>query len=157
MKSIVKNLLLATVAVFITANASAQCNEWKWPEDKKTAEEKNVLYNDALRNDNFEAAKKPHQWLLLNAPDLHSAIYINGEKIYKGLADAADDAGNEEAKVKYVDSLMLIYDMRVKYCNNESDVISRKATSAYKYKLPRIAPTSAHKHQLPPISTNFRL
>lgn len=135
MKSIMKNFLLAAVAVFMAANASAQCDDWKWPEDKKTAEEKNVLYNDALRNDNFEAAKKPHQWLLINAPDLHSAIYINGEKIYKGLADAADDAGDDEAKARYVDSLMLIYDMRVKYCNNESDVISRKATSAYRYKI----------------------
>lgn len=135
MNNIMKNVLLLAIAGMLSLNLHAQCDDWKWPEDKKTAEEKNVLYNDALRNDNFEAAKKPHRWLLENAPDLHSAIYINGEKIYKGLADAADEAGNEEAKQRYVDSLMLIYDMRIKYCNAEADVVSRKAYSAFRYNI----------------------
>lgn len=135
MKSLMKHILVSTFVTLLAFNASAQCDDWKWPEDRKTAEEKNVLYNDALRADNYEAAKKPHQWLLQNAPDLHSAIYINGEKIYKGLADAAEDAGNEEAKERFVDSLMLIYDMRVKYCDSEADVITRKAYSAYRYNI----------------------
>jgi len=135
MKCLMRNFLLLAVGSLLALNVQAQCDDWKWPEDKKTAEEKNVLYSDALRNDNFEAAKKPHQWLLQNAPDLHSAIYINGEKIYKGLADAAEEAGNEELKDKYVDSLMIVYDMRVKHCNSEADVISRKAYSAYKYNI----------------------
>lgn len=133
MNSTMKNVLLLAVAGVLSFNLHAQCNDWKWPEDKKTAEEKNVLYNDALRNDNYKAAKAPHRWLLENAPDLHEAIYINGEKIYKGLAEAAEEAGNEEAKDKYVDSLMIVYDMRAKYCNSEADVMSKKAYSAYRY------------------------
>jgi len=135
MKLIMKQTLLLVAASMVAFGAQAQCDDWKWPEDKKTAEEKNVLYNDALRADNFEAAKKPHQWLLMNAPDLHSAIYINGEKIYKGLADAAQDAGNDDLKDKYVDSLMIIYDMRAKYCNSEADVQARKAYSSYRYNI----------------------
>ncbi|MTI22158.1 hypothetical protein E1176_14095 [Fulvivirga sp. RKSG066] len=130
-----KHFLLVAFVSALAFSASAQCDEWKWPEDKKTAEEKNVLYNDALRNDDFEKAKGPHQWLLQNAPDLHSAIYINGEKIYKGLVEAADDAGNDDAKQNYVDSLMLIYDMRAQYCNNEADVVLKKAYSAYRYNI----------------------
>lgn len=139
MNSIMKNVLLLAVAGVLSFNLNAQCNDWKWPEDKKTAEEKNVLYNDALRNDNYKAAKAPHRWLLENAPDLHEAIYINGEKIYRGLAEAAEEAGNDEVKDRYVDSLMIIYDMRAKYCNSEADVMSKKAYSAYRYNIKKVS------------------
>ena len=131
----IKSFLLATALVTLSLNVQAQCEEWNWPEDRKKAEEKNVLYSDALRADNFEAAKKHHRWLLENAPDLHVAIYQNGEKIYKGLAEAAEDAGNEELKDKYVDSLMIVYDMRMQFCNAEADVMVRKAYSAYRYNI----------------------
>lgn len=128
-----RNFLLVALMTVATFNAQAQCDEWKWPEDKKTAQEKNVLYNDALRNDNFKAAKDPHRWLLQNAPDLHSAIYINGEKIYKGLIEAAQTNGDEAAEEKYVDSLMIVYDMRMEYCNSADDVLKRKAYSSFLY------------------------
>lgn len=131
MKSkMMKRILLLAAISLQTYFAQAQCTDWKWPEDRSTAEEKNVLYTDALRNDNFEAAKKPHQWLLKNAPDLNTAIYINGEKIYKGLIEQTED---EAKKEQYIDSLMLIYDMRMKYCGEVPDVMARKAYSAYRY------------------------
>lgn len=128
-RSFFKHILMTAVIAAPMSFASAQCNDWKWPEDKAKAEEKNVLYTDALRASNFEAAKGPHQWLLQNAPDLNTAIYINGEKIYKGLMESTKD----EAMIQnYFDSLILIYDMRVKYCNEENDVIVRKAYETYR-------------------------
>lgn len=124
-----KHILAAVIIAFSVSAVNAQCNDWKWPEDKAHAEEKNVLYTDALRNSDFEGAKKPHQWLLQNAPDLNTAIYINGEKIYKGLIDGTKDAAQKEV---YFDSLMLMYDMRVQYCGEEKDVIVRKAYQSYR-------------------------
>lgn len=131
MKGMNKFLLVGLIALSFT-KINAQCTEWNWPEDKATAEEKNVLYGDALRVDNFKAAQAPHNWLLTNAPDLQVAIYQNGEKIYKGLIEETSD---EAQKDIYIDSLMIIYDMRVKYCNSEAEVISRKAYSAYRYNI----------------------
>ena len=64
-----KKILFTILAFAIAGYVQAQCNDWKWPEDKAAAEEKNVLYTDALRNSDFEGAKGPHQWLLQNAPD----------------------------------------------------------------------------------------
>ncbi len=127
-----KRILLLAALLLPGLYAQAQCNGWTWPEDpatRTTAEEKNVLYTDALRNDNFAAAQGPHMWLLQNAPDLNTSIYINGAKIYNGLIDEADDS----RKPALIDSLMMIYDMRRENCNEAEDVVARKAYDAYRH------------------------
>ncbi|MGD1958279.1 MAG: hypothetical protein ACFB2Y_05465 [Fulvivirga sp.] len=130
--TMMKRILLMTAFTLLGYIANAQCGDWKFPEDKSTFDEKNVLYNDALRSKDFAGAQKPHLWILQNAPDVNNAIYINGEKIYKGLADAEKDT---ERKKVLVDSLMLMYDMRLKYtpCGKEADIAARKAYNAYRY------------------------
>lgn len=125
-----KRILLSGAMALQVLFVQAQCSDWKWPEDKSTAEEKNVLYTDAMNNGDFEAAKGPHRWLLENAPNLNTAIYINGEKIYKGLVEKTKDEAQKEV---YLDSLMLIYDLRMEHCNQEADVMERKAYSLYRY------------------------
>ncbi|MCG8390335.1 MAG: hypothetical protein MJA30_32600 [Cytophagales bacterium] len=127
-----KRILLLAVVVLQGYYAQAQCGDWKFPEDKSTFDEQNVLYNDALRNKDFKAAKVPHQWILNNAPDVNQALYINGEKIYKGLIDQEKD---EAQKKVYIDSLMIMYDMRLQYtpCGKEADIAARKAYNAYRY------------------------
>jgi tetratricopeptide (TPR) repeat protein len=105
---------------------------WNWPEDealKATAEEKNVLYNDARKGGNYEAASTDLEWLLENTPDLNSSLYINGVKIYKELEKKAT---GDEKKV-YQKKVMDLYDLRVKYFNGEADVMNRKAYDAYKF------------------------
>lgn len=112
----------------VTQTAHAQ---WNWPEDKATAEEKNVLYTDNLKSENFRVAANHLSWLLENAPNLNASIYINGAKIYEALADKEKDAAQ---KLVYVDSALLMYDLRMKYFNEEPIVTDRKAYTAYKYK-----------------------
>lgn len=103
---------------------------WNWPEDKATAEEKNVLYTDYLKMDNYKAAIEPLNWLLENAPDLNESIYINGAKIYEALAD---DETDKAVQTGYEEKAMEMYDNRIKYFGNEADVLNRKAYKAYKY------------------------
>ena len=105
-------------------------NEWKWPEDKKTAQEKKVLYTDNMGQNNFPAAAKDLQWLLDNAPDLHVSLYIHGQKIYTALAKAEKDLVK---KREYQDRVMELLDTRVKYFNDEANVVNRKALSAYQF------------------------
>lgn len=124
-----KRILLLAMVAFQAYNANAQCKDWKWPEDRKTAEEKNVLYTDALNGKRFQAAQGPHMWLLQNVPQLNTAIYINGEKIYKGLIKETTD---ETRKAVLVDSLLMIYDMRIENCGQENDVLPRKAYQSYR-------------------------
>ena len=70
------------------------------------------------------------EWLLANTPDLNAAIYINGVKIYDELQEKESDPATKKA---YQDRCLELYDQRVKYFNDEADVINRKAFQAYKF------------------------
>lgn len=124
-----KKILFLVFFLSVGLLATAQPG-WNWPEDKATAEEKNVLYSDNLKMDNFEGAVAPHQWLLDNAPDLNKSIYINGAKIYEGLADATEDPAKKQ---EYIEKGLTMYDLRIKYFGEEAEVLNRKAYNAYKF------------------------
>ena len=128
-----KTKLTLLFTLLIAAGAAfGQCKEWKWPEDgeqKALAEEKYVLHNDLVKNAKYREAIPAHQWLLNNTPNLQSAIYINGERIFSKLADVEKDPAR---KAVYVDSLMMMYDMRLEYCPTNT-TYDRKALYAFKY------------------------
>ncbi|ELR68698.1 hypothetical protein C900_05881 [Fulvivirga imtechensis AK7] len=85
--------------------------------------------SDQMRFDNYKAAKKHLAWLLKNTPELHESIYINGIKVYQQFAD---DEENPNAQL-HQDSVLVLYDLRMKYYDNEKSLIDRKASTAYKY------------------------
>ncbi len=108
----------------------AQCREFKWPEDKSMAEEKVALYGDAMKQGQYRAAAKPFTWMLKNAPDWHVKLYIDGADIYDNLAEKEKDPARKQ---QLVDSMLMMYDLRIKYCGDEVNVLNRKAFYAYKY------------------------
>ena len=120
------------ILLFVSMGLNAQVNTpgWNWPEDRQTAEEKNVLYTDQMKLGNYKQATKPLHWLMVNAPDLNKSIYINGAKIYESLAESEQDPELQEI---YQDSCLLMYDLRIKYFNEEASVLNRKAFVAYKF------------------------
>lgn len=129
------NVLKAILAVTLFAgslNSFAQCKDWTWGADKATEEEKNVLYSDAVKNKHYKQAIAPHQYLLTNVPKLNTSIYILGAEIFDELADAEKDATKKQV---YVDSLMIVYDMRIQNCGEEAAVMARKALSFYKFNI----------------------
>lgn len=130
-KNVLKAILVITLAAG-SLNGFAQCKEWTWPADKATAEEKNVLYSDAVKNKHYKQAIAPHQWLLTNAPNLNTSIYILGAEIFDALADAEKDPVKKQV---HIDSLMIVYDMRIKNCGEEAAVMARKALSYYKFNI----------------------
>jgi tetratricopeptide (TPR) repeat protein len=111
----------------------AQCKEVKWPEDgtaRAKAEESKVLYEDYLKQGQVKQAEAPLNWLLANVPQLHSSLYINGAEVFDKLAAQEKDAARKKV---YVDSLMLVYDLRIKNCGEEPTVLNRKALSFVRY------------------------
>lgn len=129
MKSFAKYLLGWSLTLGLVSMAYAQPG-WNWGDSVDKAKEKNALYSDFVRAENWEAAVKPHQWLLKNTPDLNASIYINGAKIYEGLADNTPDKAKT---LEYQAKALEMYDLRIKYFGNEADVYNRKAYVAYKY------------------------
>ncbi|NMM46878.1 tetratricopeptide repeat protein [Marinigracilibium pacificum] len=126
-----KNVLLLVLALVSTVTfAQVDCNEWNWPEDKSKAQEKNALYSDYLRADDYKNAKAPLFWLLKNVPSLHYSIYANGVKLYDNLVSNPDDPSKVDV---YKDSVMLLYDKRAELCGKTEDILNRKMYDAYNY------------------------
>lgn len=128
--------LLVMVALMALAGAhtkvAAQCKEMKWPEDRKKADECVAVWGDALKQGNYRSATSSIQWMLTNAPNWNTKLYIDAADIYDKLADKEADAAKKKV---LVDSLMWIYDMRIKSCGDEANVLNRKVYAMYKYNI----------------------
>lgn len=101
-----------------------------WPTDKAKAEEQLAIYGDAMKQGNYRGAVPGIQWFLTNAPNWNTKLYIDGTDVYNKLAAAEKDAAKKQV---LVDSLMWLYDERVKNCGDEVNVLNRKATYAAVY------------------------
>jgi tetratricopeptide (TPR) repeat protein len=128
MNSTKRHLLSLTFFLLVFA-AYAQPG-WNWGDSVDKAKEKYALFSDMVRAEQWESALKPHSWLLKNTPDLNAAIYINGAKIYEGLADNTED---KQKTLEHQGKALEMYDLRIKYFDDEADVTNRKAYVAYKY------------------------
>jgi tetratricopeptide (TPR) repeat protein len=136
-KSVLKGVLALVLMASMANIAMGQCKDWTWPEDgtmKAKAEENVSLYTDYKKNGEFHKAAGPLNWLLKNTPNLNTSIYINGVEIYDKLAGDALRNNSPRASI-LIDSMLLIYDLRIKNCGEEASVLNRKALSAAQYNL----------------------
>jgi tetratricopeptide (TPR) repeat protein len=122
-----KTKAIFLLGLVVSLGALAQPN-WEWGQDPDKAKEKNALYTDAMKSGNNTEAATHLQWLLENTPNLNVSIYINGAKIFEQLANDATDATQ---KKEYTDKCLSMFDLRIKYFNDEADVLNRKAFVAY--------------------------
>lgn len=125
-----KLFTLTALIVFSVQSAWSQCKEFKWPENKSKAEEQHAIYSDAMKQGNFRHAVPGIQWFLKNAPNWNTKLYIDAADVYNKLASAEKDPAKKQV---LVDSLMWIYDQRIAICNDEVNVLNRKAIYAAVY------------------------
>jgi tetratricopeptide (TPR) repeat protein len=121
-----------TLLAITSLTAWSQCKELKWPENKQKAEECVAIFGDAVKQQNFRAATSSIQWMLTNAPNWNTKLYVDAATAYDGLASKEADAAKKKV---LIDSLMLIYDMRIQNCGDEVNVLNRKAASSAKYNI----------------------
>ncbi len=129
MKKQISASILTGVLFLVAVVAQAQPG-WNWGDQVDKAKEKNAFYTDNLKAGEYEKARDAHQWLLENAPDLNVSLYINGAKIYEGLAESTSDAAQQKT---YELKALEMYDLRIKYFGDEAEVLNRKGYRAYKY------------------------
>lgn len=123
---------MAALFAIAAGTASAQCKEFKWPENKAKAEENVAIYGDAIKQGNYRGATAAWQWMVSNAPNWNTKLYIDGADMYDKLADKETDPAKKQV---LIDSLMWVYDMRIKNCGEEATVLNRKANAAFKYNI----------------------
>jgi tetratricopeptide (TPR) repeat protein len=126
MKTLVASVVLLLIAHII---GLSQCKDIS-STVSSTVIEKKALFEDAHAGKHFHEAAAQLHWLLSNQPNLSTSLYIKGAETLDALARAEK---NPAKKKVYVDSLMLIYDLRIKNCGEEANVLNRKAISFYNY------------------------
>lgn len=128
-----KQVVLGMALVATTSlSAVAQCKQQIWPEDKAKAEECVAVFGDAVKQGHYRAATAALQWMLTNAPKWNTKLYVDAATAYDGLAGQEKDPAKKKV---LVDSLMLIYDMRLTNCGDEVNVLNRKAAANVKYNI----------------------
>ncbi|MBQ3536223.1 MAG: enzyme of heme biosynthesis [Alistipes sp.] len=141
-----KSLKLILVVAFAAMGISAMAQEINYDDPKyavwgENANERrdNMLNNqflkEAVDNKNYPAASKYLNILLTKCPSASQNIYTNGAKLYKNLINKAED---EEGKKVYIDSLMYLYDVRLKAFEKHKKygkdyILNRKAREFYSF------------------------
>ena len=142
MKSL--KLILAVAFAVIGFSAMAQVNYDDpryavWGENAKQRES-NMLANQFLKesvdNKEYKAAAGYLKQLLEQAPKGAQGIYTNGIKLYKTLINTAK---TDEQRNVYIDSLMIVYDVRLQAFADHSRygkayILDRKAREYLTYK-----------------------
>lgn len=128
--------LTTLVYVALTAPTGwAQCKDDTWtadPELKASAEQQTAVYENAIQNKQYRQAAIAINWLAENAPRSTSEIYTDGIAVYD-LLGAKER--NPVRKKTYLDSIMVLYDLKAKNCGDKADVFNSKAMYFYKYNL----------------------
>lgn len=119
-----------TLLVALPFVARTQCKEVKWPENKAKAEECVAVFGDAVKQGQYREAVPALRWMLTNAPQWNLRLYIDAVEAYDKLASAEKDAAKKQV---LVDSVLLLFDMRIKNCGEEGKVLDRKSFTAFKY------------------------
>jgi tetratricopeptide (TPR) repeat protein len=91
------------------------------------------MYNEFYKQKDFKSTLGPWRNLYDNYPKSTLNIYIHGVVMYE---EFIEKASTREAKDAFLDSLMNIYDRRIKYFNQKGYVLGRKATTWLRYHLP---------------------
>src|SRR6187401_1981852 len=126
---------LSLALLFGSIESFPQCKELRWPTDvtlRAKAQESKTLYENFNKAGQVKQAEVPLNWLLANVPQLHSSLYINGADVFDKLASEEKHAARKKV---YVDSLLIVYDLRIKNCGEEATVTNRKALSFVKYNI----------------------
>ncbi len=90
------------------------------------------LYRTYAKQKAYEDALPYWRFVVHNCPYSSKNIFIDGPKIYNHLIDKAE---NEEDKQRYVDSLMKVYDLRIKYYpKRKGYVLGRKGVDLFKHR-----------------------
>lgn len=77
----------------------------------------------------WKDAIRPWRWVFLNCPQSTRNIYLHGERLVDELIQNETDKAKRE---KYIDTLMMVYDNRIKYFGNEGFVLGKRGSELYK-------------------------
>ena len=103
----VKFVITIYILILSSLEISAQS---KYGNDEQACKENISVFREYCKQKNYEDALNPWRWAYENCPASYATIYKNGPKIIKAQIKKYPENKNE-----YVDTLMMIFDQRIKY------------------------------------------
>ena len=91
-----------------------------------------TMYEQFYRQNDYKSALPHWRTLYSKYPKSSINLYLHGVNMYSSLFDQATD---QTVKNAYIDTLMQIYDQRIKYFEQKGNVLGRKGTDFLKYRL----------------------
>lgn len=126
-------ITIGTMAVALLAamDAHAQSKYGATPEDSVTCVQNLSLYQEFMKQSGGEKdAYAPWKEVIRVCPSSSKGVYQNGVKILTTFIDKEKD---EARKARLIDSLSLVYDMRITHFGEEAFVLGRKGSDLYYY------------------------
>lgn len=120
-------LMIVMAGQNMMAQDVAPCKP-EWGADEEKAKESYSLYREFVKQENYADALPHWRYVFFNAPGGRQTTHVDGVKIFNDLIDGATD---DALKEKYIDTLGMIYDVRMR-CFGEKSTMGRKAVDMYK-------------------------
>jgi tetratricopeptide (TPR) repeat protein len=136
-----ENFLISFILVMMLNSVvfGQQSGGSKYGQDSVKCIENNSLYYEFYKQwkaSNFENASwkdavAPWRWVYLNCPQSTINVFLHGESLMEAMVTNETD---KNLKDKYIDTLMMVYDDRIKYYGKEGFVLGKKGVDLYKYR-----------------------
>ena len=152
MKNIIKTIILLTIlSLHSNAQNAKNVNYGENPEECK----KNLtIMQTYYKQKAYDDASRSYNKCLIGCPESSKNIYIVGERIMKH--NIKKNKENQELKTKYIDSLLAIYDLRMKYFpgdeKSQMKILESKGKALAQY---RIKESMEEAYQLLDSAVNF--
>jgi len=91
-----------------------------------------TMYDQSYKQNDYKSAVGPWRVLFNKYPKSTINIYIHGANMYSSFIKSATEQATKDA---YIDTLMMVYDKRMKYFDQKGFVLGRKATDYLEYQL----------------------
>jgi len=127
-KDISFDALIVQTNIKSTIQNNFDPNDPKYGKDSVTCVRNLSLYREFYRQRNFNDALDPWRWVFFNCPMSSQNMYLDGAVLVKNLFNADR---NPENKEKYIDTLMMVYDQRIKAFGREGFVLGRKGVDMF--------------------------
>jgi tetratricopeptide (TPR) repeat protein len=114
----------------LSTNAQEKDEYGKYGKDSAECVKNLSVYGEYFKQDLYKEAYNPWKWVFENCPKASENTYIRGAKMIEEKISKAKD---KNLKSKLVDTLLMIYDQRIKYYNKKGYVLGRKGIDVMKY------------------------
>ena len=102
----------------------------KWGKDSAMTVQKMQLYREFWEVNRLDRVYPRWRWLIAKAPKAYPRIYIDGIKLIKYKMETVP-----ERKDRYIDTLFMVYDRRLKFIGENGRYLGWKAKDLFEYRL----------------------